>query len=145
MFALRNIPNIYRIYSNRISIIKIGTMGRNIYTTFFCPSSIIQKQPPRGVPRKRCSENMQQIYRRTPMPKCDLLNGQNLLSVTKVICRPSLINIQFSGATLSLNFNSSFWKEDLYFEKNLSLKDFFRSLLTADEFSSRTNEVYRAQ
>ena len=30
-----------------------------------------QKQPPRGVPRKRCSENMQQIYRRKPMPKCD--------------------------------------------------------------------------
>ena len=31
----------------------------------------LQKQPPRGVPRKRCSENMQQIYRGTPMPKCD--------------------------------------------------------------------------
>ena len=31
----------------------------------------MQKQPPRGVPRKRCSENMQQIYRRTPMPKRD--------------------------------------------------------------------------
>ena len=31
----------------------------------------IQKQPPRDVPRKRCSENMQQIYRRTTMPKCD--------------------------------------------------------------------------
>ena len=30
-----------------------------------------QKQPLRGVPKKRCSENMQQIYRRTPMPKCD--------------------------------------------------------------------------
>ena len=30
-----------------------------------------QKQPPRDVPRKRCSENMQQIYRRTPTPKCD--------------------------------------------------------------------------
>ena len=28
-----------------------------------------QKQPSRGVLRKRCSENMQQIYRRTPMPK----------------------------------------------------------------------------
>ena len=27
------------------------------------------KQPPRGVPRKSCSENMQQIYRKTPMPK----------------------------------------------------------------------------
>ena len=34
--------------------------------------SNLQKQPPRGVPRKRCSENMQQTYRRTPMPKCDL-------------------------------------------------------------------------
>ena len=30
-----------------------------------------QKQPSRDVLRKRCSENMQQIYRRTPMPKCD--------------------------------------------------------------------------
>ena len=30
-----------------------------------------QKQPVRGILRKRCSENMQQIYRRTPMPKCD--------------------------------------------------------------------------
>ena len=26
----------------------------------------VQKQPPRSVPRKRCSENMQQIYRRHP-------------------------------------------------------------------------------
>ena len=32
---------------------------------------LFQKQPPRGVLRKRCSENMQQIYRRTPKPKCD--------------------------------------------------------------------------
>ena len=30
-----------------------------------------QKQPSRGVLRKRCSQNMQQIYKRTPMPKCD--------------------------------------------------------------------------
>ena len=34
-------------------------------------SLFLQKQPPKGVSRKRCSENMQQIYRRTPMPKCD--------------------------------------------------------------------------
>ena len=32
---------------------------------------MLQKQPLRGVPRKRCSVNMQQIYRRTSMPKCD--------------------------------------------------------------------------
>ena len=30
-----------------------------------------QKQPYRGVLKKRCSENMQQIYRRTLMLKCD--------------------------------------------------------------------------
>ena len=34
-------------------------------------SCIFQKQTSRGVPRKRCSENMQQIYRRKPMAKCD--------------------------------------------------------------------------
>ena len=33
-------------------------------------SSIYQKQSSKGVPRKRCSENMQQIYRRTLIPKC---------------------------------------------------------------------------
>ena len=30
-----------------------------------------EKQPLRGVLRKKCSENMQRIYRRPPMPKCD--------------------------------------------------------------------------
>ena len=30
-----------------------------------------QKQLPKGVRKKSCSENMQQIYRRTPMAKCD--------------------------------------------------------------------------
>ena len=32
---------------------------------------VFQKQPSRAVLRKRCSENMQQIYRRAPMSKCD--------------------------------------------------------------------------
>ena len=31
----------------------------------------IQKQPSRSVLRKRCSENMQHMYRRTPMSNCD--------------------------------------------------------------------------
>ena len=31
----------------------------------------VQKQSPRGVPRKKCFEDMQQIYRRTPMPIYD--------------------------------------------------------------------------
>ena len=37
----------------------------------FLPISTRQKQPPRAVLKKSCSENMHQIYRRTPMPKCD--------------------------------------------------------------------------
>ena len=32
---------------------------------------IIQKQPPRGILKKMCSENTQQIYMKTPMLKCD--------------------------------------------------------------------------
>ena len=34
------------------------------------PLSYISNHP-RGVLKKRCSENIQQMYRRTPMPKCD--------------------------------------------------------------------------
>ena len=30
---------------------------------------LVQKQPSRGVHRKMCSDNMQQIFRRPPMPK----------------------------------------------------------------------------
>ena len=35
---------------------------------------ILQKQPASGVLRKRYFENMQQIYRRTLLPKCDFSN-----------------------------------------------------------------------
>ena len=31
----------------------------------------LEKQPFKGVFIKRCSENIQQFYKRTPMPKCD--------------------------------------------------------------------------
>ena len=31
----------------------------------------MQKQPSRGVLMKKCSENIQEIYRRTPIPKGD--------------------------------------------------------------------------
>ena len=32
---------------------------------------MFQKHPSRDVLKKMCPENMQQIYRGTPMPKCD--------------------------------------------------------------------------
>ena len=34
-------------------------------------NGLIQKQPSRGFPKKTCSENMQQTYKRTPIRKCD--------------------------------------------------------------------------
>ena len=54
-----------------------------------CISVYMQKQPSRGVLRKRCSENMQWVYRRRPMLKCDFnLEGclrQNLRSCFREI------------------------------------------------------------
>ena len=42
-----------------------------------------QKQPSTGVLRKRCSENLQQIYWRTPMPKCDFNKvASNFIEIT---------------------------------------------------------------
>ena len=37
----------------------------------FKQDTVFQKQPSRGILSKRCSENMQQIFRRIPMLKCD--------------------------------------------------------------------------
>ena len=60
-------------------------------------NSLHQRQPSRGVLRKMCSGNMKQIYRRIPMPKCNLLNlhfnmGVLLLIIwLKEICLTSLI------------------------------------------------------
>ena len=41
------------------------------YLENFYAVLLFQKQPSRSVLKKRCSENIQQVYGRTPMPKCD--------------------------------------------------------------------------
>ena len=50
----------------------------------------LQKHPSRGVPRKKCSENMQEIYWRTPITKCDFNKAAKQLSwnltLTWVLC-----------------------------------------------------------
>ena len=43
----------------------------SITSTAVAENHFGQKQPTRGVLRKSCSENMQQIYSKTPMPKYD--------------------------------------------------------------------------
>ena len=44
--------------------------------------NIVQKQPSNGVSKKRYSENMQQIYKRTPIPKYDFNKAKTVLKIT---------------------------------------------------------------
>ena len=68
----------------------------------------MQKEPPRGFLRKRCSENMQQIYRRTPMPKCDI----NKLALQLFWNRTSawLFSCKFA-AYLQNTFPKNIWEQ----------------------------------
>ena len=69
-----------------LSIIAELLSIRGILTFSFIMNEPIdkhQKQPSRGVLRKRCCENMQQIYRRIPMPKCDLNKVASAIKVSQ--------------------------------------------------------------
>ena len=60
----------------RHKILSMNSERKDTLTFYFViikallSSSRVQEQPSRDVFNKRCSENMQQIYRKTPMPKC---------------------------------------------------------------------------
>ena len=58
----------------------------NCEITFFILSRIIQVQKQSSISAliKRCSEDVQQIYRRTPVPKCDFNICVNIRS-TKLL------------------------------------------------------------
>ena len=88
-----------------------------------------QKQPARAVLSKRCSENMQQIYRRTPMLKCDFNKVAASVSwhkfsnflkmyirnINVVFERPEYTKVSFSNVsgkvfvTLHTGFIKGFW------------------------------------
>ena len=55
---------------------------------YFVNFNQIKKQPSRGVLRKRCRENMLQIYRRTPMPKCELWHGFSPVNLQYIFRTP---------------------------------------------------------
>ena len=58
----------------------------------------LRKKSSRGVLKKRCSENKQQIYRRTPMPKC-------FIEITfRHGCSP--VNSKFLNTSVRLFLNS---------------------------------------
>ena len=73
----------------------------------------LQKQPSRGVQRKRRSENMQQIYRRTPMAECNFYieiaishgcSPGNLLQICRIFAQHLSLKILLHGC---------FWYIDL--------------------------------
>ena len=69
----------------------------------------MQKQPSIGVLMKRCSENIQQIDKRTPMPKCDFNK------VAKQLCWNHI-----SACVLSCQFAA-------YFQNNFSKEHLWRA------------------
>ena len=52
-------------------LLKKSSMENFIFCVVCIFTCYIHKQSSRDVLSKRCSENIQQIYRRTPVPKCD--------------------------------------------------------------------------
>ena len=63
----------HRQVSQRLKFLKTFKQWKlflNLEDKLWLDMFVAQKQPSKGVLGKRCSENMQQIYWRTPMPKC---------------------------------------------------------------------------
>ena len=63
-------------------------------------------QPSGGVLKKSCSENMLQIYRRTPMPKCDF-NKVVSKHLFKNISGRLLLKVLISNENPTQDVNSS--------------------------------------
>ena len=86
---------------------------------------LLQKQPFRGVLIKGCFENMQQTYRRTPVPKCDF---------NKVALRPLSYNT--SGWLLLLLFTCRLKDKSLaIIQLCFFLISFFKKLFNSVLFS----------
>ena len=63
-------------------------------------NEMVHKQTSRGVLSKRCSENMRQIYRRTPMPKCVFNFIENpLWHGCSLVNLPHIFRIPFPKST----------------------------------------------
>ena len=72
------------------------------------------KQPTRSVLRKRCSENMQQVYRRTPMSKCDFNKAATQLNFLHIF-RTTFSRNTSGGLLLHLLIKSFHTNISLYF------------------------------
>ena len=64
-----SVPQLYPLFQRdrRVNL----DLNRVLVQFYNRPKMYIKKQPSIGVLIKSCSKNIQQIYRTTPMPKCD--------------------------------------------------------------------------
>ena len=67
VFHLNLLNNLFQLF---VAVI-------NAYFFVYKITGYFQQQPSRSVLRKKCSENMQQIYKRIPMLKCDFKKSQS--------------------------------------------------------------------
>ena len=75
-----------------------------------------QKKPARGVLKKRCSENMQQLYRTAPMPKCDFNKVAKQLHWNQTLAW--VFSCKFAAY-----FQNTFFKNLLHIFRTLFLKN----------------------
>ena len=100
-----------------------------------------QKQPPRGVPRKRCAKNMQKIYRRTLM-LCNFIeialwhgsSPVNLLHIFRIPFRKNtsgrVLLTVMRAATKRNRFSKGISKKTYKYQRDLIAKKYKSSLPT---------------
>ena len=79
-----------------------------------------QKQSPRSAPRKGCSENMQENYRRKPMPKCDFNKVEKQLFWNHTLAW--VFSCKFAAYFQNIYF---FWEQLWCAASVISLRDTF--------------------
>ena len=110
----------------------LNKLNKSFVSRVIRPSIVdTQKQPPRGVPWKSCSENMQQIYTRTPIPKCDFQNtflkntsGWMLLNTLPIaICSISCLKRSITPYSMNIFSNFTFHKKTYLLACCLKMKN----------------------
>ena len=79
----RNFNKNSSLFSKEVSVENF--LSQKYLPQKFLVATFFQKQPSRGVHIKRCSENMQQIYRRTPMTGA-IRHGCSLVNLLHICC-----------------------------------------------------------
>ena len=84
-------------------------------------SNLERKQPSIGALTKSCSENMQQTYRRTPMPKCDFNKVPLLFGMVVFSCKFAAYFQLWRAASLG-SYSTSMW----YPRRHLNVSRLFK-------------------